>query len=293
MVRKVLKTYKYHYYYRCQTALKQGAKACPIGQISRIDIEAIGVSMIRMLCIDESLLKSVMDSAGDNQQAKIETLIKEKTEIRSRISDLEEKINKWMTHFESSEDSALVEVITDRVSGYKQSIVEMQSAIEEIDQKIVTLGHPVENLDNLMSSYQYFWNRWPDLKFTDRQRIVKTIIKELRLFSESPKHYRLEVDLFGDVNVDILTSQDGGGGQVRTSLRKSTVDPNKVPTVIWRTSVIKITRRKHFPIGLELTRESLPTKRLHQRFQKILREELPFALNRGKKPQTKQFADVG
>ena len=213
---------KFHYYYRCQTALKQGAKACPIGQISRIDIEAIGISLIRLLSSDESLLKSVIDSAGDNQQDKIETLIKEKTEIGSRISDLEAKINKWMTHFESSEDPALVEVITVRVSGYRQSIVEMQSTIEHIDQKIVKLGHPVKNLKTLLSSYRYFWNRWQDLKFADRQRIVKMIVKELRLFSESPKHFRLEIDLFGEVNVDISTNQGDGGGQFRTLFGKST-----------------------------------------------------------------------
>ena len=218
---------KFHYYYRCQTALKQGAGACPIGQISRIDIEAIGMSLIRMLAVDESLLKSVMDSAGDNQQAKIEILTKEKAEILSRISDLEAKINKWMTNFESSEDPGLVEVITSRISGYKQSIIEMQSTIEEIDRDIVKLRHPVENLEKLTSSYQYFWNRWQGLKFTDRQRIVKTIIKELRLYSESPRHYRLEIDLFGDVNVEIPTSQGGGGGQVRTLFGKSTPGRNR------------------------------------------------------------------
>ncbi len=72
----------------------------------------------------------------------------------------------------------------------------------------------------------------------------------------------------------------------------NTVDPYMVLTVTWRIGMVKITRRCHLPIGFELTRESLPTKRLHQRFQKILREELPDALQRGKTPRPKQIADL-
>jgi len=291
---KANKGKKVHRYYRCQNAQKRGAKSCPIGQVSSVDIEAIGVSLVRLLSIDDKLLQSILSEASSDQQSKIDTLQDQRTEIEKRIADLEIKTNKWMTTFEDSDDVDLVEVISKRVSTYSESIKEMRLTIEEINERIDKLKQPIENLDDLLASYHYFWNLWQDMKTTERQQIIKAVVKEIRLFSESPKKYRLEIELLSDVAVGTTTPGGGGGGtQVCTLFRKSTVDPNKVPTVIWRTTIIKITRRRHFPIGLELTRESLPTKRLHQRFQRFLREELPFALSRGKKPQTRQFADAG
>ena len=250
------------------------------------------MSLIRMLAIDKGLLKSVMDSAGENQQAKIEILTKEKAEILSRISDLEAKINKWMTNFESSEDPGLVEVITSRISGYKQSIIEMQSTIEEIDRDIVKLRHPVENLEKLTSSYQYFWNRWQGLKFTDRQRIVKTIIKELRLYSESPKHYRLEIDLFGDVKLDIPTGKGGGGGKVRISLRKSTVDPNDIRILTWSIHFVRNNWRNTSNAKITVAEDSFPSISQHLLFQQILLDEIDALMDLVKTPPPKQLADL-
>ena len=225
---KANKGRKIHRYYRCQNAQKRGAKSCPVGQISSVDIEAIGVSLVRLLSSDDKLLQSILSEASSDQQSKIGTLQDQRAEIEKRIADLENKTNKWMTNFEDSDDVDLVEVISKRVSTYSESIKEMQSTIEEINGKIEKLKQPIENLEGLVASYHYFWNLWQDMSTTERQQLIRTLIKEMRLYKDSAKKYRLEIDLLSDVTTNSSTSGQGGGAtRVCTLTGKSTPGRNR------------------------------------------------------------------
>jgi hypothetical protein len=72
-------------------------------------------------------------------------------------------------------DVELIELMTTRTVSHKVSIKEMQATCVEIDKKITSLRQPIENLDGLVNSYNYFWTVWQDMKSIGRRRAIKQL----------------------------------------------------------------------------------------------------------------------
>ena len=173
------------------------------------------------------------------------------------------------------------------------SIREMEASISEIDEKVKYLKQPIENLGTLTTAYHYFWNLWHDKTTTDRQQIIKSVIKETRLFSESSKKYRLEIELLSDVAVGTTTPGGGGGGtQVCTLFKKSTVEPNDIRILTWPIHFVRNNWRNTPNTKITVAEGSFTSISQHLLFQQILQEEVDALMNLVKTHLPKQLADL-
>jgi len=201
---------KVYSYYRCQKAIKETAEACPMGQINSVDIEAIGVSYLRLLSIDESLLKAVLEHSSINNSTELAVVKGYIKQAKRQITSSKSKEDNYLTALGLADTNEVKESILDKVKTLNSERIEIEDKLKVYSRQLEELKQPIDNMDNMYNSYQSFWRVWTDLNTDDRKLAIKCIVKEFRLFKINDKNYRLEMDLHNDLKNKAFASEDEG-----------------------------------------------------------------------------------
>jgi len=204
-------------YYRCLNALKRGRRACPIGQISSVDIEAIGVSLLRMPARDEKLLEAVVAQVVSQDRTAEEDLKKQRKDLIGRRAEEKKRADGLLVALEKG-NATDVKMLVDRLRERQDAIKVLDDQIAALDGQIAALPPSEVNVDDLRDRYLYFWQVWREMPFAQRVRAIRTIVRELRLYATETGQFRLEIDLVSKGKTNPSTSGGGGGELVRNSV---------------------------------------------------------------------------
>ena len=181
-------------YYRCLNAMKRSPDACPIKQVGSMDIEILGIGLLKTLGRDRNALKYVLENASKHNEEEIEKYNTFLKHLTSEKAEAQRKRQRLMQIMEENEEARLNTII-DRVREHEESITKIEIQILSTGKAIEALKQPIEELDRLSTEYNYFWKRWIDLNNKDRRKAIKTLVKEFSLIAESETDYILEVEL--------------------------------------------------------------------------------------------------
>jgi len=210
-------------YYRCQTSMKRGAANCPVGQISSVNIEAIGITLLRLLSLEPELLKSVLEKSSSDTRAEIDALKENKSSIEKRISEMSKKIQNLVKTLENPKAEDMQDSLLTRINQLQSEVKDMQGRTSAIEVQILQMKQPIDSQQQLSDSYNGFWTLWKDLDTYGRKNAIRSVVKEIRVFSETEKRFRIEIELLTGLKTKTSTVSSGGSGdKVRTLVTLST-----------------------------------------------------------------------
>ncbi len=213
---RAYKNDKAHSYYRCQNAMKRSSSACPLKQVSSVDIEAIGVALLRLLALDSSLLKAVLERVSGNRDDEMKTLRQNRDQISRRITEERRKADNLMKVLENPKATDVQDNILDRIRSANDTIRDMESELAALDRTSQSLKQPVASLPDLEETYRYFWSVWLDMPPEDRRKAIRLIVKEVRLKRQADDRIAVKFELLTETKIKASTGSSGGsGGQVR------------------------------------------------------------------------------
>ena len=201
---------KIYSYYRCQKAIRETADSCKMGQINSVDIEATGVSLLRMLSIDNRLLDSVLKHASMDKDAELEAVKENKQRIQSRKTGNESRLNELLRVLEKPEAEKSKEVILVRINELKDLIEKDTNQIDAFIVLLDRLRQPITDKKLLWDKYHSFWRMWKDLDTVGRKKAIRSIVKEIRIVKLDNNRYKLEFDLLNDVKTKTFANEDEG-----------------------------------------------------------------------------------
>jgi len=201
---------KAHTYYRCQNAMKRTSSVCPLKQVSSVDVEAIGVALLRLLSVNQTLLKSVLDKSSGNRDDEIGVLKQQRDQVVRNVAEERRKLENLMVALESPVADDVRESIFGRIRDVTVAVRGMERRIQELDGTLEALKQPSNNLSDLRESYQYFWTLWLGMSPEDRRRAIRVLVKEVRLTKQNDDRILIQFELIS--NVKIKTSTGNGGG---------------------------------------------------------------------------------
>ena len=183
---------KKYYYYRCLNSMKRDPEKCSIKQINRTDIEAIGVSLLRMLSKNKLLLKNVLERASIANDEAIEFRERQLRSFKSRIKEELKKADHLSKVMEEYDKSKL-EVVVQRIEMRQGKARELDEKILATEKAIEALRQPVNYTDNIYDQYRYFWDLWRKVDRAHRKKAIQSMVKEIVLTPEDHNHLRLEI----------------------------------------------------------------------------------------------------
>jgi len=192
-------------YYRCITANKLGKEYCPVRSIASVDLDAVGVSLLRMLSVNQKLLESVLEKACNSNTESIESLNNKRDGIIRNRSEIKKKVDTLVTRLEDLTNANFAPIIN-RIESHQSSINSINESLSEINEAITKSHQPSEDYESLLNTYLSFWHLWRELSFEQRRRAVQIFVKEVRLYSEGEegkdKKLRLEIDLVTNPSIE-------------------------------------------------------------------------------------------
>jgi site-specific DNA recombinase len=210
-------------YYRCQTSMKRGAANCPVGQISSVNIEAIGITLLRLLSQEPELLKSVLEKSSSDTRAEIDALKENKSSIEKRISEMSKRIQNLVKTLENPKAEDMQDSLLTRINQLQSEVKDMQGRTSAIEVQILQMKQPIDSQQQLSDSYNGFWTLWKDLDTFGRKSAIRSVVKEIRVFSETETRFRIEIELLTGLKTKASTVSSGGSGdKVRTLVTLST-----------------------------------------------------------------------
>ena len=197
-------------YYRCQKAIRETADSCKMGQINSVDLEATGVSLLRLLSIDNRLLNSVLRHSSLDNKAELETVNASKQRIQQRKTGNENRLKELICVLEMPEAEESKGVILGRIKELEDAIKEDNNKIDEFAELLEQLRQPITDMDILWNRYNSFWRVWKDLDTIGRKRAVRSIVKEIRIYKLDNNRFKLEFDLLTDTKTKTFARKDEG-----------------------------------------------------------------------------------
>ena len=195
---------KRYIYYRCIHGEKTSASECPIGQISSVEIEVIGVNLIRLLSRNEGLLQAVLKRVSDDNSTEVDQLksrLKKINDEKSKCTGELLRLGELISEPKFSDIETIANELRIREHKRKHLDIEITSLKEEIEKA----KQPISDLDDLRDEYIYFWKLWDKMTFDERRKAIRILVKEVRLkhVSGSRKNKKLEIEfiLFNDKNI--------------------------------------------------------------------------------------------
>lgn len=186
------------YYYRCTNAVNRGAAVCDIGQIASADIELHGIVLLRLLSLDNRLLKSVLSQAKEDKSALNKDIVEHQKRLTKNRSEEKKKIDDLMNFLMRFPEDDLI-AVKDKIIESQNTIASIDYNISQLEKELVRNKQPIDDMPFLKSDYEYFWYIWRSLKFEDRRKAMRLIIKEIKLNSagvkDGNKLYNLEIEL--------------------------------------------------------------------------------------------------
>lgn len=204
-------------YYRCLNAAKRGRKACPIGQISSVDIEAIGVSLLRMLARDEKLIEAVVAQVVSQDRTAEDDLKKQWKDLIGRCAEEKKRADGLLVALEKG-NATDVRMLVDRLRERQDGTKMLDDQIAVLDKQIAALPPSEVDVEDLRDQSLYFWQVWREMPFAQRVRAIRAIVRELRLYATETRQFRLEIDLVSNGKTNPSTSGGGGGEMVRNTV---------------------------------------------------------------------------
>lgn len=182
--------------------MKRGKNACPVGQIGSVDIEAIGVSLLRMLSRDEKLLKAVVEKALHPDHT-VEDQVKkqQRKDLIGRRAEEKKRADGLLTALEIG-NATDVKLLIDRVRERQETIKLLDEQIRLLDAQIQPLPPVVVDIEALQDTYLYFWQIWRELTTEQRVRAIRAVVREFRLYSTEDDLFRLEIDLVTNIKTN-------------------------------------------------------------------------------------------
>lgn len=190
--------------------MKRTSSVCPLKQVSSVDVEAIGVALLRLLSVNQTLLNSVLDKASGNRDEEVGVLKQQRDQVVRNVVDERRKLENLMVALESPAADDIRESIFGRIRDVNSLIQGMDHRIHEMDIAMEALKQPSSNLGDLRDSYQYFWTLWLRMSPEDRRRAIRVLVKEVRLTKQKDDRVLIQFELIS--NVKIKTSTGLGGG---------------------------------------------------------------------------------
>ena len=195
---------KRYIYYRCIHGEKTTASECPIRQISSVEIEVIGVNLIRLLSRNEGLLQSVLERVSDDNSTEVDQLESRLKKInieKSKCTGELLRLGELISEPKFSDIETIANELRVREQKRKRLDIEITSLKEEIEKA----KQPISDLDDLKDEYIYFWGLWDKMTFDERRKAIRILVKEVRLKhvsgSGSDKKLEVEFILFNDKNI--------------------------------------------------------------------------------------------
>ena len=164
--------------YVCSTYQKQGAKACPKSRIPMAELDRYVLSQIEFLGLNPDMICETAKSAKEKLKVRQPEIEIEIGELEKQITDLSsEKTNiiKAIGKSEACDDSLLKRL--GEIDLELSKLDEKQSLLEA---ELHSLDTQVIDKDELKQVLNEFTPLWDQLTLSERQEIVRLLIKEIR-----------------------------------------------------------------------------------------------------------------
>jgi hypothetical protein len=204
-------------YYRCVNAMKRGKAACPVGQISSVDVEAIGVSLLRMLSRDEKLLKAVVEKAVRQDHTDEDQLKKQRKDLIGRRAEEKKRADGLLVALEMG-NATDVKMLVDRIRERQEMIKHFDEQLRLLDIQIQSIPPAAVDVEAISCTYLYFWQIWRELQTEERVRAIRAIVREFRIYATDGNQIRLEIELITNIKTNTPTCDGGSAESVRNSL---------------------------------------------------------------------------
>lgn len=168
---------KRYAYYVCQTAQKQGAKACPGSRISAGDLETFVLDHVREIGRDPKVIEATLEADRQAQELRRPELAAESRRLGAERARLD------------SERSALVDAITkggkaapalaERLGERDEELRAVERRREAVREELAALSTGTIDADELQEALADLEPLWAELFPAERSRILALLLERI------------------------------------------------------------------------------------------------------------------
>lgn len=181
---------KRYRFYRCLTAIKQGAEACPSFYVPAQEIEQFIVDHLQRLADEPAQISQMVQSVIAHRSVRLPQIAEEISQSEARIARASQTIERLRNSLEAGEEGETTRAF-ERIHAREQEITEAQQTREVLEQEQADLEQAVITDTAFHYALTLMKDTWSLLTFPERLVLLRRIVKKVAYNTESGK---LDVD---------------------------------------------------------------------------------------------------
>ncbi|WP_372814273.1 recombinase family protein [Paenibacillus sp.] len=172
-------TIRQNYYYVCSHYTNKGASACRSNHVRADDIEQWFFRQIQELVMSPRLLRQIVAAVNRKRDIDRKPLELERKRLKKELADFEKRQQRCFELFEEG----LIDHIdfAGRLSELKEQQTVLQSAINEVEQKLSNPQIDLLHIDSIQSSLKQFQNMFRMASMKQQKQLLRSLFDKITL----------------------------------------------------------------------------------------------------------------
>ncbi|ACY15324.1 recombinase family protein [Haliangium ochraceum] len=170
---------KVYRYYRCDATVRRGAGACPVGAISAEAIEQFIVARVRDAATSPEVIEQALSQVAEDRAERRDALAREEQQIGAAYRRCREEAGNLLDALAQPGASA-GRFAPERLGELKTQAAQLQARRAEVRGELATLQGANVGMQEVRAALALFEPVWDVLGATERARIVRLLLEEVR-----------------------------------------------------------------------------------------------------------------